>query len=74
MTTVLPNTILVHRKKESNSLYTINALNTLIRKLNNGYQDPNYRVNWTDYKNSILLTNGSDLRILETTIYKIINL
>ena len=26
----LENTILVHRKKESNTLYTINALNTLI--------------------------------------------
>ena len=74
MTTVLPNTILVHRKKESNSLYTINALNTLIKSLNNGYADPNYRVNWNDYKNTILLTNGSDLRKLETSIYKIVNL
>jgi hypothetical protein len=73
-TTVLPNTILLHRKKESNTLYTINALNTLIKSLNNGYQDPNYRVNWVDYKNTILLTNGPDLRKLETTIYKIINL
>ena len=27
------NTILVHRKKESNTLYTINALNELIKKL-----------------------------------------
>lgn len=74
MTTVLPNTILVHRKKESNSLYTINALNTLIKSLNNGYADPNYRVNWNDYKNTILLTNGPDLRKLETTIFKIVNL
>ena len=74
MTTVLPNTILVHRKKESNSLYTINALNTLIKTLNNGYADPNYRVNWNDYRNTILLTNGPDLRKLETTIFKIVNL
>ena len=71
---VLPNTILVHRKKESNSLYTINALNTLIKSLNNGYIDPNYRVNWNDYKNTILLTNGPDLRKLETTIFKIVNI
>jgi len=73
-TTVLPNTILLYRKKESNTLYTINALNTLIKTLNNGYADPNYKVEWTDYKNTILLTNGPDLRKLETTIYKIINL
>jgi hypothetical protein len=74
-TTVLPNTILLHRKKESNSLYTINALNALVKTLNNGYADPNYKVDWNDYKNTILLTQGPDqLRKLETTIYKIINL
>ena len=73
-TSVLPNTIFLHRKKESNSLYTINALNTLIKTLNNGYADPNYKVEWNDYKNTILLTNGPDLRKLETTIYKIVNL
>lgn len=74
-TTVLPNTILLHRKKESNTLYTINALNTLIKLLNNGYTDSNYKVNWADYKNTILLTQGPDqLRKLETTIYKIVNL
>lgn len=71
---VLPDTILVHRKKESNTLYTINALNTLIRTLNNGHSDSNYRVNWSDYKNTILLTTGPDLRKLETNIFKIINL
>ena len=73
-TSVLPNTILLHRKKESNSLYTINALNTLIKTLNNGVADPNYKIEWADYKNTILLTNGPDLRKLETTIYKIVNL
>lgn len=73
-TTVLPNTILLHRKKESNSLYTINALNTLIKSLNNGILDTRYIINWMDYKNCILLTNGPDLRKLETTIYKIVNL
>ncbi len=70
----LPNTILLHRKKESNTLYTINALNTLIKKLNEGVLDTSYIVNWQDYKNSILLTNGPDLRKLDTAIYKIIDL
>ena len=40
------NTILVHRKKESNTLYTINALNDLIKKLNGGVVDPTYKINW----------------------------
>jgi hypothetical protein len=70
----LPNTILLHRKKESNTLYTINALNTLIKQLNGGVLDTKYIVNWHDYKNSILLTNGPDLRKLDTAIYKIIDL
>lgn len=41
----LPNTILVHRKKESNTLYTINSLNRLIESLNGGVLDTNYKVN-----------------------------
>jgi len=68
------NTILLHRKKESNTLYTINALNTLIKELNNGMLDNQFKVNWNDYQNSILLTQGPDLRILNTKIYKIINI
>ena len=70
----LPNTILLHRKKKSNTLYTINALNTLIKSLNGGILDTKYIVNWHEYKNSILLTNGPDLRKLDTAIYKIIDL
>lgn len=70
----LDNTILLHRKKESNTLYTINALNTLIKINNNGNLNKNYVVNWQEYKNSILLTNGYDLRKLDTSIYKVVNL
>jgi hypothetical protein len=70
----LPNTILLHRKKESNTLYTINALNTLIKSLNNGELDNKFRINWSDYQNSILLTTGTELRKLDTKIYKVITL
>jgi hypothetical protein len=70
----LPNTILLHRKKESNTLYTINALNTLIKSLNNGELDNKFRINWSDYQNSILLTTGAELRKLDTKIYKVITL
>ncbi len=69
----MENTILLHRKKESNTLYTINALNTLIRSLNGGRMDNNYIVNWQEYKNSVLLTNGNELRKLDTLIHKIID-
>jgi len=68
------NTILVHRKKESNTLYTINALNELIKKLNKGVVDINYKVNWQHYRNCILLTQHNELKQLNTKIYSIIEL
>ena len=70
----LDNTILVHRKKESNTLYTINALNTLIKELNGGVLDTTFKVNWNDFRNCILLTKGPDLKRVNTKLYKIIEL
>jgi hypothetical protein len=72
--TIPSNTILVHRKKESNTLYTINALNDLIRKLNGGISDPTYKINWQNYRNCILLTQHGEVKQLNTKIYKIIDL
>lgn len=68
------NTILLHRKKESNTLYTINALNELIKKLNNGVVDVNYKVDWNHYRNCILLTQHNSLKQLNTKIHKILEL
>ncbi len=70
----LDNTILVHRKKESNTLYTINALNELIKKLNGGVVDTRYQIDWQHYKNTILLTQQNELRQLKTKIHEIIEL
>lgn len=72
ITNFLTNTILVHRKKESRTLYTINSLNRLIESLNGGVLDMNYEVNWNDYQNCILLTKGSELRKVNTKLYKIV--
>ena len=66
------NTILVHRKKESNSLYTINSLNKLIESLNGGVLNTNYKINWNDYRNCILLTRGNELRRINTKLYRIV--
>lgn len=74
VSTFLDNTILVHRKKETNTLYTINALNTLIKEINGGVLDTSYRVNWSDYRNCILLTKGPELKRVNTKLYKIIEL
>lgn len=71
---ILGNTILLHRKKESNTLYTINALNDLIKSLNGGVLDTSFTIDWKEYQNCILLTHSGDLKKLDTKIYKIITL
>jgi hypothetical protein len=68
------NTILVHRKKETNSLYTINALNELIKRLNGGVVDVSYKVNWLHYRNCILLTQHNELKQLNTKVHSIVEL
>lgn len=68
------NTILVHRKKQTNTLYTINALNELIKSLNNGVLDKSYSINWNDYKNCILLVQADGYKKINTKIKEIINL
>jgi len=71
--TLPENTILVHRKKETNTLYTINALNELIKSLNEGVVDTRFRIDWKHYRNTVLLTTQGDLKFLKTKIYEIRN-
>ena len=69
----IPNTISLHRKKQSNTLYTINALNDLIRELNGGKLDKTFPIEWENYKNCLLLTNEEGLNKIPTRIYTIVN-
>lgn len=54
------NTITINHKKQTNTLYSINALNAIIRDLNNGVLDKNYMLDWEAYQNSIVLSEGID--------------
>ena len=56
------DTISLHRKKQTNTLYTINALNETIKLCNN------------EYRNSLLLTNENDLNVIPTRIYSIVDI
>ena len=69
-----PNTIMIHRKKETNTLYTVNALNAIIRKSNNGVLDKKFVINWQIYDNSLMLTDGDDIRHIHLDLYKRIDL
>ena len=67
-------TISLHRKKHSNTLYTINALNECVKNLNNGVMDNDFVVPWENFSNMLLVTNSNGLNKINTRIYKIINI
>ena len=70
----LPNTILVHRKKQTNTLYTINALNEVIRYLNHGVLDTTYQVDWSKFRNCLLLTRPGGFKKVRTRLKRIIEI
>jgi len=71
--TPLENTILIHRKKESNTLYTINALNELVKEENGGVLNSNFVVDWPKFKNSIILTNATGTKKIQTRVFEVIS-
>lgn len=64
------NTISIHRKKETNTLYTVNALNEVIIAVNNGVLDKSYQLDWNQFQNSFILTSDSGYRVIELVFYK----
>ena len=71
---MVDNTILVHRKKQTNTLYTINALNELIKSLNNGVLDKRFPIEWNNYRNCVLLIQTEGFNKIDTKVKEIINL
>ncbi len=67
-------TISLHRKKHSNTLYTINALNEVIADLNNGVVDSKFIVPWENFRNMLMVTNSEGLNKINTRIFKIIKI
>ena len=64
------NTISIHRKKETNTLYTVNALNEVIKKINNGVLDKTYQLDWQRYQNSFILTDDTGYRVINLVFFK----
>jgi len=71
---MLENTISLHRKKETNTLYTINALNFVISLLNDGKVDKEFPMKWDNYRNTMLLTSDAGLKQVNTEIYEVVKL
>ena len=74
LTEHLPKTISVHRKKEFNVLYTINALNEIVKQKNNGVADKNFKIDWNEYRNSIIINNEQGIKVIPTKIVTIVNI
>ena len=64
------DTISIHRKKETNTLYTVNALNQIIKAVNNGVIDKTYQLDWSIYQNSFILTDEAGYRIIDLIFFK----
>lgn len=64
---------IIHKKGKA--YYTINALNELVKRENNGKLDNNFPINWQKYQNKILfLNNQKQLVQINTKLYKLIRL
>lgn len=68
------STISVHRKKHTNTIYTINAINKLIEEKNGGILDTKYQIDWQSLKNTILVTAYGRLKVINTKLVEIVEL
>jgi hypothetical protein len=68
-----PNTISIHRKKQTNTLYTLNAMNQIIKDENNGVLNKEHTINWELYANSLVITGDPQIKILTIKILEIID-
>ena len=65
------HTIGIHRKKQTNTLYSLNAMNRLIEDENEGVFNKNFQLHWENYKNSIILTNDVGVKIVSIKLFSI---
>lgn len=66
---VTPNSVILHRKHQTNTIYTINALNKLLELENSQYD-----IDWKKYKNKLITTSKNNiLNIYNTQLYSIIS-
>lgn len=70
----IPGTISLHRKKETNTLYTLNALNEIVKQENNGELDKTFVIDWSKYTNCILISKkNDDILKIETELNQILD-
>lgn len=68
------NTILIHRKSDTNTLYTINAMNQIIKSINNGVLDTRMQLEWENYRNQLILFQNDEVVKIPLKLEKVIRL
>jgi hypothetical protein len=66
-------TILVHRKKQSNTIYTINALNEVVKSKTGGMLDNSFMIDWDEFRNCIITTSNIGYKKIPTKVFKSFN-
>lgn len=68
------HTTRVHRKKQTNTLYTINALNLAVAKQHDGKTGKDLKLDWEEYRNCLLLSHEKQLQVHPVEVVKIFKL
>ena len=70
-TTIWKNTISVHRKKHTNTIYSLNAMNEYIKSRCNGVLNKDYQVDWGQFENSMLIIKNGKLKVVPLRLIKL---
>ena len=68
-----PGIIKIHKKRETNTLFSVDSLNELSIRAN-GKIDKGFVPDWEQYRNSLLLMRDGELAIIPTKVKEIIRL
>lgn len=69
---LIEQTIVVHRKSETNTIYTINALNEVLSRVSNGGSGADRELDWELYRNSFISIINGEYRKISLELFKII--
>jgi hypothetical protein len=68
-----PGIIKIHKKRETNTLFSVDAVNHLSIQ-ENGRIDKDWIPNWNEFENCLLLMRDGDLAVIPTKIKEIIKI
>lgn len=69
--TIWKNTISVHRKKHTNTLYSLNAMNEFIKSKCGGNLNRDYQIDWSKFENQFMIIKNQRLKTLPLRLVKI---